>query len=49
MYWSELAAEMVKMRIQALMMLGRTLIPAEMMATTKGEAEAPPLVPVAAA
>lgn len=29
----------------ALMMLGRTLIPAAWMATTKGDAEAPPAVP----
>jgi hypothetical protein len=34
MYWSELAAEMVNMRIQALMMWGRTLMWAAWMATT---------------
>jgi len=34
---------------QALMMDGRTRIPADWIATTNGEAEAPPLVPFAAA
>jgi hypothetical protein len=34
---------------QALMMWGRTLMPADSIATTKGEAEAPPPVPFLAA
>jgi hypothetical protein len=38
MYRSELAAEKTKRKMQALMMPGRTLMPAMMMATTKGEA-----------
>ena len=41
MYKSLLAAEKTKTRMQALMMAGRTGMPLAMMATTKGDAEAP--------
>jgi hypothetical protein len=42
----ELAALKVNTKRQALMMLGSVEIPAEVMARTKGEAAAPPAVPV---